>query len=96
MTQIETAPAVTFTPLRLTADGAPQYKFGKQLRKSVLVNGDPVAEVRWTKGKGGWQWALVTGGRKMAEGFPTAKRDQRCPSLLTAARALAAPAPAAE
>jgi len=81
--------AVTFHPVAEDAAGRPIYRVGKQLRKRVAVSGTVVAEIRWTKSKAGWQWSLVRGGKKVAEGFPAAKRDQRAPAMMAAARALA-------
>jgi hypothetical protein len=90
--ETQTQPKVTFKPL-VVENGLPKYKFGRQLRKMALVAGDVVAEVRWTKDKDGhWTTALVRGGKKVWDGGPSPKRDQRDVVLLAAVRDLAAAA----
>jgi hypothetical protein len=86
------AAVVTFHPTALDAAGRPIYKVGKQLRKSVRVSGDPVAEVRWSRSREGWIWTLCQSGKVVRRGWPTKSRDQRNPLMMAAARELHAEA----
>jgi len=81
--------AVSFHPVAFDASGQPIYRVGKQLRKKVAVDGTVVAELRWSKTKAGWTWALAQAGKIVRAGAPTKSRDQRDPTMMAAARALA-------